>query len=56
MDVLYPSLNIEKCASVIIDRLNESDLVFENVDWIEVRLYLRYHMHENEIRMEGFER
>ena len=53
VDALYPSLDIEKCVSVIVDKLNESDLVFENVDWKEVGLYLRYHMNDEEIRMEG---
>ena len=50
---LYPSLNIEKCAKVIRDRLNESKFQFIGQDWKEITLYLRYHMSEEELKEEG---
>ena len=56
VDALYPSLDIERCARVVCDRLFESDLKFEKLDWKEIALYLRFHLTEAEIQVEGLER
>ena len=50
---LYPSLNIERCARVVRERLNESDFQFVGQDWREISLYLRYHMSTEEVEEEG---
>ena len=49
---LYPSLNIGKCAKIVSDNIFESELIFPNIRWKEVALYLKYHMKEEEITYE----
>ena len=46
---LYPSLDIEVCSIVISKELIDSDLVFENLSWHEIALYLRYNMDEEQL-------
>ena len=50
---LYPSLNVERCARVIRERLYESQFQFIGQDWKEITLYLRYNMSDEELRAEG---
>ena len=54
VDALYPSLDIEKCAEVVCTRLFESDIVFEDLVWKEIGLYLRYHMSDEESIQKGY--
>jgi hypothetical protein len=47
---LYPSLDIEKCASVVQEKLYESEITFANLQWKEIMLYLRYMMTDEQLR------
>ena len=40
---------VSRCVQVVKEKLNSSDLVFENLQWKEVVLYLRYHLTDEEI-------
>ena len=55
VDSLYPSLDIDRCVGVVKKRLMESELVFKNMQWKEVALYLRYNMPQEEVRGSRFE-
>ena len=48
IDALYPSLDIKECTKSILRKLFESDIVFENLQWIDIVLYLRYRMNDEE--------
>ena len=50
---LYPSLDIEVCAIVVAKAVMDSGLVFENLQWQEIGLYLRYQMEEGLLSAEG---
>ena len=50
---LYPSLDIEVCSIMVARALMDSDLVFKGVNWMEVALYLRYHMDQEMLETEG---
>ena len=50
---LYPSLDIEVCSIMVALALMDSDLVFKGVKWMEVALYLRYHMDQETLEREG---
>ena len=54
VDSLYPSLDIDRCVSVVKKRLIDSGLQFKNLQWKEIALYLRYNMTEDEIEESGF--
>jgi hypothetical protein len=54
VDSLYPSLDVERCARVVRQRLEQSNLTFERLQWKEVAMYLRYHMPPNEWEGCGF--
>ena len=54
VDSLYPSLDVDRCVEVVKRKLYESDLVFENLRWKEVVLYLRYQLTDGEIGANGF--
>ena len=56
MDALYPSLDIEKCTAVIVERLIESEMLFDNLEWKEIGMYLKYHMENEEIERKGYTR
>ena len=42
VDSLYPSLDVYVCSVVSAKELIESDLVFNNLNWREIALYLQY--------------
>ena len=50
---LYPSLNVDRCVEVVKEKFYQSELVFVDLEWKEVALYLKYHMTDNEIRTVG---
>ena len=50
IEALYPSLDIEKCASVVSEKLYESEITFANLQWEEIGLYLRYMMTDEELQ------
>ena len=52
---LYPSLDVKKCAKVIRNELYASKLVFRNLQWKEIALYLVYNMGVEELREYGLE-
>ena len=41
---LYPSLDMKNCVKVIGARLYNSEMVFQNLQWKEIALYLKYHL------------
>ena len=47
IDSLYPSLDITRCAKVVSKKLYKSDLKFPDLNWMEIGLYLSYHMSED---------
>ena len=49
VESLYPSLDIDVCSFVIAQEMNNSDLVFENLAWREIALYLRYNVNEESL-------
>ena len=49
VDSLYPSLDIDRCARVVREKLDESGIQFEKLQWKEITMYLRYHMKQSEI-------
>ena len=49
VDALYPSLDIERCARVVGQKLYDSDLTFPLLDWREISLYLVFYLTEEEI-------
>ena len=55
VESLYPSLDIPRCVEVIKRKLEESNLVFENLTWKEISLYLQYNLSEIEIADSNFE-
>ena len=52
---LYPSLDIETCVIVIARAMMGSDVVFRNLQWQEIVLYLRYNMDPDDRRSLVFE-
>ena len=46
---LYPSLNIPTCAKVISDKLFQNELVFLDLNWKEIALYLRYYLNKDDV-------
>ena len=56
VDALYPSLDIEKCTKSIVRKMNESEIVFEGLQWKEIALYLRYHMNDEEIEQTEYKK
>ena len=57
MDItsLYPSLDIKRCAKVVRNELYASKLIFRNLQWKEISLYLVYNMARNELNEYGLE-
>ena len=49
---LYPSLGIEISAIVVARAMMESDVVFKNLQWREIALYLRYNMDQDALDRE----
>ena len=49
IDPLYPSLDITRCVKVVSKKLYESDLKFPDLNWMELGVYLSYHMTEDEM-------
>ena len=45
---LYPSIDVKKCAAVVNECLYESNLIFNELDWREIALYLRYNLTDQE--------
>ena len=41
---LYPSLDVDVCAKVVAETMMESDMVLKNLKWLDIALYLKYHM------------
>ena len=56
VDSLYPSLDIDRCARVVSEKLFRSDLKFEKLVWKEIALYLRFHLTDEQIAAEGLDR
>ena len=56
VDSLYPSLDIDRCARVVSEKLFDSDLKFEKLVWKEIALYLKFHLSDEEIALEGLDR
>ena len=56
VDSLYPSLDIDRCARVVSEKLFHSDLKFEKLVWKEIALYLRFHLTDEQIAAEGLDR
>ena len=54
IDALYPSLNIDRCTDETVRRLKESEIEFNNLDWKEIGMYLRYHLEEDDIEQKGY--
>ena len=52
---LYPLLDIDQCARVVSQKIYNNDLKFDKLDWKEIALYLRFHLTDKEIRLEGLE-
>ena len=50
VEALYPSLDIEECAKVIEQQLIESPFEVTGLNWIEIALYLRFHLTDEEIK------
>ena len=50
IEALYPSLDIEKCATVVSERLYNSEITFSNLKWKEIMLYLRFMMTDEQLR------
>ena len=50
IEALYPSLDIEKCASVVGEKLYRSVILFKDLQWEEIMLYLRYMMTDEELQ------
>ena len=46
---LYPSIDVKRCAAVVRMCLYESELVFDQLVWKEIALYLRYNLTDQEI-------
>ena len=56
VDALYPSLDIGLCAEVVCRKLFESDIQFVGLAWREIALYLRYHMSEEALVENGYDK
>ena len=54
IDALYPSLDVKKCTEVIVNKLYESDVIFEGLQWMDIVLYLRYRMNDAEWEMKEY--
>ena len=52
VESLYPSLDITRCAKVVSRKLYESDLRFSDLNWMEIGLYLVFHLTEQEMQEE----
>ena len=52
MDVaaLYPSLKVDTTEKILDDVFRETDINFENVNYVEIGKYLSVHLDEHEIR------
>ena len=50
---LYPSLDVKRCAKVIRNELYASNLVFRNLMWKEIALYLVYNIGTEELTEYG---
>ena len=55
VESLYPSLNIPKCVEVIKKKLISCTMDFENLEWKEIMLYLRYNLKEEEVVRNGYQ-
>ena len=54
VDSLYPSLDIDRCVSVVKNKLKESKMDFKNLQWKEVALYLKFNMLDEEAQRSTF--
>ena len=52
---LYPSLDVKRCAKLIRNELYASNLVFRNLSWKEIGLYLVYNISAEDLREYGLE-
>ena len=50
---LYLSLDVKRCAKVVRNRLYASKMVFRNLQWKEIALYLVYNMGADELTEYG---
>ena len=53
VESLYPSLDISKCARIVGMKLLNSELEFENLNWKEIALYIRYQYDDEELKKRG---
>ena len=53
IEALYPSLDIEKCAGIVNEKLYESEITFANLQWKEIMLYLRFMLTDKQLRDKG---
>ena len=52
---LYPNLEANRCAEIILEEVIKSDVTFENIDMHEVGMYLRKNLSSEYIKEEGYE-
>ena len=50
VEALYPSLDIKECARVIEQKLLESPFNITGLNWVEIALYLRFQLTDEEIK------
>ena len=53
IEALYPSLDIDKCASIVNEKLYKSKISFANLQWKEIMLYLRFMLTDRQLRDRG---
>ena len=49
VEALYPSLDIDQCAKVVGNTLQESGIEIEGLQWKEIALYIKYHATEEQM-------
>ena len=52
---LYPSLEADKSAAIVIEEVMNSNVVFENIDIKELGMYLRKHLPQKYIKEKGID-
>ena len=53
---LYPSLKAEKSASIVVEEVVKSDIIFKNIDTQELGVYLRKNLSQEYIKEKGIEK
>ena len=55
VEALYPSLDIGECAKVIEQKLRNSQFEVKGLNWVEIALYLKFQLTDEEIRQNNLE-